>query len=739
MINRLPSLNPEQESAVRHGDGPLLVLAGAGTGKTRTLTSRIAHLIGNRGVSPDRILAVTFTNKAAKEMTERVEEMGAPARGLWISTFHALGVRLLRRHAGELNWPPSFSILDDRASRTVLRRISGALGLPVARKEVREVYRAICRAKNALIGPEEYSRLHADAPNLVKRNAARAYGEYESALRRHRAVDFNDLLVWPVRLFERSQAVLSRYRAQFKHLLVDEYQDTNIAQLKLLTQLGKPRGNVAAVGDDDQCIYTWRGAEPKGILDFEKSFPDARVVTLERNYRSTPEVLEAARSVIRENANRREKKLFAVDRGGRPARESGDPVRLRRAKDEMEEASWIVRKVMGLPKLGEAAVLYRTNAQSRPLEEVLTRRGVAYQLVGGTRFYERREVRRLLAYLRLVVNPDDGEAFDQIANYPARGVGPATRRRLAAFARASGLHLLGAAARAGEAPRIQTRAAEGLERLAAVVRECREMLDTKSASEILDHLAARVGLYDAVAREEGGEERCANLDELAGMAREFDAVEAPELEDEDPELPDLALFLQSVALVADADAHESADDRVSLMTVHSAKGMEFPVVFLTGLEDGLFPLPRDEDEGHDPEEERRLFYVGITRAKERLYLSYARSRLRHGSRRRDGPSTFLYSLPDSVKEQAGAWIGGAGPLPEDGVRLGGEYGPMEDFNQDQPSFAPGERVVHPRFGSGRIVRLSGFGRDLVAQIKFDDGETRKLKARVSKLERDPFH
>ena len=743
------ALNPEQMEAVEHFEGASLVLAGAGSGKTRVLTTRVCHLIMEHGVPAHRIMAVTFTNKAAGEMRERVAEMlGGEPRGIWMGTFHALGARLLRRHAPELGWTRGFTIRDAEQALRQVKKSQKSVAVDPLRWSPKAVRNAISDAKNQLVGVEAFAAAHGEGHDLFLRKVARVYPTYQEDLRKQDAMDFDDLLVLPVRLLEGDGELLKRYAERFSFILVDEYQDTNRAQFRLLELLASEHGNLMVVGDDDQSIYGWRGADIRNILDFEKSFSGARVVRLEQNYRSTPVILEAANAVIRLNYDRKEKTL-RTDRVG------GAPVTCLEAGDEADEARWIVeeieRRMLSHPEWDHRAfaVLYRTNAQSRALEDRFRRRGLPYQVVGGVRFYERREIQDVLAYLRLVSNPLDTDAFDRVVNYPRRGVGRVSLERVAAFAGESGIGLLECAERADEIPGITPAARRGLLGFADVIHRYSAMAVHCTVGEVLDELIEELDLLLGLRREGvEGQDRAENVRELVAAAQDFEAEQVLELDEGDRDaFTDLGLFLQHVALVADIDRHDPGADAVTLMTLHSAKGLEFPVVFISGMEEGLFPLSRAYDETRLLEEERRLFYVGVTRAREKLYLTHARRRRRAGEVTYGMLSSFVHALGNGLEVKATARIRA---VPRESSRVdtepvsprGSAYpDPAEaypGFNQDRPRYVKGERVIHETFGTGTIVELSGFGRDLKVTVDFDDIGRKKLVVRYAALERDYF-
>jgi DNA helicase-2/ATP-dependent DNA helicase PcrA len=756
----LEQLNPEQREAVEHFEGPILVLAGAGSGKTRVLTTRIAHLVQEHGVDATGILAVTFTNKAAGEMRERVRRLLAsdPA-GMWIGTFHSVGARLMRRHAAWAGFASNFSIFDaDQALREVKRAMERRNVSP-KQWSPKAVHGAISAAKNQLVTPAAYAELAGDA---FSRIVAGVYPAYDAALREQNALDFDDLLVRPVELFEGQPLILQRYRDRFQFVLVDEYQDTNRAQYRFLQLIASEHGNLMVVGDDDQSIYGWRGADIRNILDFEQDFPAARVVRLEQNYRSTQNILDAANHVIAVN-RRRKGKTLRTDAG------PGEALTVVECADERDEAEWIGEEIehrrrrQGERRARDFVVLYRTNAQSRALEEAFRRRDLPYQVVGGTRFYERREIMDLLAYLRLLSNSRDAGAFDRIVNYPRRGIGDTTQARLLEWAAERGLSPLEAAARAQECELLRGGPAAALVAFAGLIQRYSALASHLGVGALLEKLIQEIGLADAL-REEGPEglERLENVKELVAGAHEFDETSdtGGEPDDAVADATALDLFLQKVSLITDVDRHDPAADAVTLMTLHNAKGLEFPLVFISGLEDGLFPLARVFDEPADLEEERRLFYVGLTRAERKVYLTYARMRRRGADVVPCKASGFLAPIPERLLERRETprlarhradmetgWRGravtaGAGSLgfrdrrgaghESDG---GGVYIDYTDA-QEAPRFVKGERVRHPQFGRGTIRELSGFGRDLKVVIDFETIGRKKVVVRYANLQKE---
>ncbi|HUX33898.1 MAG TPA: UvrD-helicase domain-containing protein [Gemmatimonadaceae bacterium] len=745
----LDGLNPAQREAVLHHEGPLLVLAGAGSGKTRVLTRRIARLINTHGVRPSQILSVTFTNKAAGEMRERIAALLShdPA-GMWAGTFHSVGARLLRRAAPLVGRSSSYTIYDEDDAQAAIKRLMERHGVSPKQFALRAVRGAISDAKNALVTPDEYASLARDP---FAQAVATVFADYDPTLRRANAVDFDDLLLLPVRILEQHADELDRLRRKFQYLLVDEYQDTNRAQYRLVQLLGAGHGNVCVVGDDDQSIYGWRGADIRNILDFEKDFPDAHIVRLEDNYRSTPPILELANAVISVNTGRMGKTLRATISGG-------ERVTAVRALDERDEADWLVEELRRQRaasgwQLRDFAVLYRTNAQSRALEEALRRHATPYRLVGAVRFYDRREIRDLMSYLKLIANPADDEAFRRAVAVPRRGIGDATVELLAERARAAGIPIFDACTRDDVLDGIRPATRTALAEFTALVSRFREQARESAVDELLTALVADLK-YDEYLRAEGEEMARDRLDNV----RELVAGASETVEDVEGEvgLSPLDLFLQRASLVADVDKLAADADAVTLMTLHNAKGLEFPVVFIAGLEDGLFPLARAYDDPKMLEEERRLFYVGITRAERRLFLLHAESRRRNGEFMPSRPSSFLAAVPEGMLERRdtirvrssgrgimsglsgrgergslGGWSGGSSPARDDDNfrptsaavrRPGRPLGTMEaeDESQDAAVIAVGARVKHRKFGSGTIAEIAGSGLQTKVRVDFDD-------------------
>jgi DNA helicase-2/ATP-dependent DNA helicase PcrA len=750
------ALNPAQCRAVEYGDGPLLVLAGAGSGKTRVLTARIAHLIRERGVRPDRIFAVTFTNKAAGEMRERVAALlGADPRGLWIGTFHSLSARLLRREAPLLGFGPNFTIYDEDDSQALLKRMLEQRELSPKAYPPRALHSLISGAKNRLIDPDEFA---ASAESPLARVAADCFRELGGALQRANAMDFDDLLLFPLRLFREHAERLTYWQRRFDHVLVDEFQDTNAAQYRLVRSLAQLHRNLCVVGDDDQAIYGWRGADVRHMLAFQADFPGTVLVKLEQNYRSTQIILDAANGVIAENRDRLGKTLFTAVPGG-------EAVVLLTAADERDEAEWIAGELAGLAERSDRAyeamaVLYRTNAQSRSFEEAFRMRGVPYRLVGAVSFYERREVKDLLAYLRLIANPADDQAFARTVNVPRRGVGEASLTLLAGTARRWSKPLLEAARAADRIEGLRPGLRDVLRNFASLIDRLREAVGAADPATALEAAIVRTG-YEAWLAEEGveGVERLENVRELVAGAAAWAEVADATGEGEEDGGTLIERYLTQSALVTPTDEFGgSGASGVTLLTVHMAKGLEWPIVALAGLEDGLFPLARTAGEPGGLEEERRLCYVGLTRARERLYLSWARTRYRNGRLELAERSRFLDALPPPVVEERSttpAWSragrdAGLGRSTR-GRGIGGgvpgrrswyveEPEPVFDVDesQDTPRYVKGERVRHRKFGGGVVRDVSGVGRQFKVTVEFDDAGigTKQLLVAYAALERD---
>jgi DNA helicase-2/ATP-dependent DNA helicase PcrA len=725
-------LNPEQREAVEHVDGPLLVLAGAGSGKTRMLTHRIAYLIESGAARPWEILAVTFTNKAAREMRERVEKLvgGEPGdtRGVFVSTFHSSCVRILRRDGSHIGYEPNFAIYDQDDSLALVKRVLRAFELDEKAYPPRGIRSTIDRMKNRGLLPADLSR----EGTLDLQRVREIYQRYQLELRRANALDFGDLLLLTARLFETHPGVLASYQRRWRYVLVDEYQDTNPIQYRLLRLLVAAHRNLCVVGDEDQSIYRFREADIRNILDFEKDFPGAKVVRLERNYRSTQPILSAASAVVANNVERKGKRLY-TDRSG------GEPVRFYEAADERGEAAYVVGELLRMrergKRLGDAAILYRTHAQSRPLEEELLKYNLPYTVVGGTRFYDRAEVKDALAYVRALRNPADTESLLRIVNVPARGIGRTTIERALQAAEQAQTTLWDALARGlGELPSAATRK---IAEFVGLMQSLAPLFAGDAVAQPLATLLDKTGYLRALEAENTveAESRLENLKELLSAVEEFERQNrgvAPDADVEGAPRSLVDLFLEQVTLLADADQVDAGGDRVPLMTAHVAKGLEFPSVFVVGLEEGIFPHFASLEDPSAIEEERRLCYVAMTRAMERLTLSNATMRRMHGSVRYNAPSRFLAEIPEELL--AGRRLRptrASEPLFEPGPRV--DYSDAQWSEDDLPPLRQGMRVEHPIFGAGRITEIAGAGQAAKLTIKFEHAGVKMIKLKYAQL------
>ncbi|MCY1137919.1 DNA helicase PcrA [Actinoplanes sp. Pm04-4] len=754
----LTGLNGPQRDAVTHAGSPLLIVAGAGSGKTRVLTHRIAYLLAERDVHPGQIIAITFTNKAAGEMKERVAHLVGPrARLMWVSTFHSACVRILRAEHEHAGLKSSFSIYDADDSRRLMTLVIRELDLDPKRYSARSLAAQVSNLKNELVEPEEFKD-KAKGPN--ERAVAEAYELYQRRLREAHALDFDDIIMSTVHLFQSHPHVAEAYRRRFRHVMVDEYQDTNHAQYMLVKELVGVKGGevepaeLCVVGDADQSIYAFRGATIRNILEFERDYPDARTILLEQNYRSTQTILSAANAVIDRNTSRKPKRLWS-DQG------AGEQIVGYVADTEHAEADWVAREIDRLGdkegvRPGDVAVFYRTNAQSRVFEEVFIRVGLPYKVVGGVRFYERKEVRDALAYLRAVVNDDDTVSIRRVLNTPKRGIGDRAEACVEALSSRDRVSFGQALRRAKDAPGISTRAANSIADFVQLLDDLREMSATAPPEEVLEVALQRSGLLSELEESLDPQDqgRVENLQELVSVAREYtERVEAQADEDDEAPAATLAGFLEQVALVADADQLPDDDPDhqgvVTLMTLHTAKGLEFPVVFLTGLEDGVFPHTRALGDNNELEEERRLAYVGITRARQRLYLSRAVTRGAWGQPQYNPPSRFTDELPPELvrwertggsytswsgtgggvggrgggdRYRGGGFSGGTPKAQQLASRLGIDGSKLSTASElrQAPKVSAGDRVNHQRYGLGRVVSVEGQGPGARAQIDFGD-------------------
>ncbi len=734
MTDLLAGLNPPQQQAVLHREGPLLILAGAGSGKTRTLTHRVAHLIREGGVAPWQILAVTFTNKAAAEMKERLERLLGDSEPPWVSTFHASCVRILRREIAALGYSSDFTIYDDQDQERLLKQVLKELGVPEKTLKARAAAWAIDGFKNKGLLPEQV-----DTGDYCSELSARVYALYQKRLQQANALDFGDLLLLAVRLFETHPEVLEKYRQRFRYIHVDEFQDTNQVQYRLIHLLASGHRNLCVVGDDDQSIYAWRGAEIGNILGFERDYSGCTTIRLEQNYRSTRAILEAAGQVVAMNVGRKGKTLWTDN-------PEGEKIALEPLPDDMEEARFVATEIAALKKSGrrlrDIAVFYRTNAQSRGLEEALRSQGLPYVMFGGVKFYSRMEIKDILAYLRVLANPADTISARRIVNVPARGIGNTTVGRIGEYEEEAG-GFLGACRLVLERALLRGAAAKKVQAFVALIDSFQERLARLPYPQLTAELIEESG-YGPMLREERTEEargRMENLEQLlAGMEEHFGSEGT------------LQEYLEQVALITDLDSYDPSLDRVTLMTLHAAKGLEFPVVFMTGMEEGLFPHSRSGDGGEEVEEERRLCYVGMTRAMEKLYLSHARRRRVYGDYQFNPPSRFLSEIPASALEDTAppqlhkpaahnlaSIFEQLAPSPfDDDEDSDGDECPFEEEVRVVPDaeegLSIGMQVRHIKFGVGTVRRLEGSGDNQKVTVYFRSAGAKKLLLKFAGLE-----
>ncbi len=715
-VSILDSLNPMQREAAQIVDGPILILAGAGSGKTGCLTHRIAYLMGEGGVDPKNILAVTFTNKAANEMKERVEGLiGIAVKDMWIGTFHSMCARILRIEAEHVGYTRNFTIYDSDDQLSLVKKVMRNLGVPESQVHPSAARGRISRLKNSMIEAEDFE---SSATTYADEIIAKIYRQYQVSLRGNGAFDFDDLLLEPVRIFSEYPDILSKYQRKFRYILVDEYQDTNRPQYVLTKILVQKHRNICVVGDDDQSIYSFRGADLNNILDFEKDYQDVRVIRLEQNYRSTENILALGNAVVSNNKGRRGKELW-TDKG------KGERVGFLNCEDERDEG----RRITGVigdelskngRSLADFALLYRTNAQSRALEDAFRSAGIPYVIVGGVKFYERKEIKDALAYLRVIANPRDSVNLRRIINVPKRGIGDTTVERVETFALRNGLSLFEVLGRLDEIEELTSAARKRITDFKSMIEEFIARKEQVEMDILVRDVVSKTGYLDEL-RSEGtieAESRTENVEELLSAVVNFS-----ERRDD----ASLEAFLEEVSLITDIDRWDDQKDAVTMMTLHSAKGLEFPVVFITGLEDGLFPLSRNIEQGNDLEEERRLFYVGITRAKERLLLSAASRRSRFGNTLWSEPSRFLGEIPPDLIEGT-VRIGKGEYLLEDDVNFK-EYRSSDDVYTDLYDTSwldVGKRVIHPDWGNGKVLKMSGRGEDMKLVVKFKSAEKRLL-------------
>lgn len=755
----LTGMNDRQAEAVQTTDGPLLIMAGAGSGKTRVLTHRIAYLIDEKLVNPWNILAITFTNKAAREMKERAFSLNPATEDCLIATFHSMCVRILRREADHIGYNRNFTIVDPGEQRTLMKRILKNLNLDPKKWNERAILGTISNAKNDLIDEVAYENMAGDMYTEI---VAKCYTAYQKELRQSEAMDFDDLIMLTLRLFDQNPDVLTYYQQRYQYIHVDEYQDTNHAQYQLVKLLASRFKNICVVGDADQSIYGWRGADMQNILDFEKDYPEAKVVLLEENYRSTKTILQAANEVIRNNRNRRPKNLWTQN-------EDGEEIVYYRANDEQDEALFVARTIDQLTREGyshkDFAVLYRTNAQSRTVEEALLKANIPYTMVGGTKFYSRKEIRDVISYLNLIANPSDNISYERVVNEPKRGVGPGTVEKIRNFAASQNVSLLEASSQI-MLSLVKGKTAQSVFDFANLILNLREQLDELTVTELVEIVLEKTAYTEQLVAQGTLESqaRIENIEEFLSVTKNFD--EHSENDTEETGLDKLSRFLNDLALVADTDdAGTQESSEVTLMTLHAAKGLEFPVVFIIGMEENVFPLSRATEEEDELEEERRLAYVGITRAEKVLFLTNANSRLLYGKTNYNLPTRFLNEISSDLLNYQGlarpantsfkaSYVNGktvqfgqgtslAQALQERKRQVGPSsisssqlpFGKNIEATQPDLNWAIGDIVHHKKWGDGTVLEVSGSGSSLELKINFPEVGLKKLLASVAPIEK----
>ena len=756
----LNGMNDRQAEAVQTTEGPLLIMAGAGSGKTRVLTHRIAYLIDEKMVNPWNILAITFTNKAAREMKERAAALNPATQDCLIATFHSMCVRILRREADHIGYNRNFTIVDPGEQRTLMKRILKNLNLDPKKWNERATLGTISNAKNDLVDEVAYANMAGDMYTEI---VAKCYTAYQKELRQSEAMDFDDLIMLTLRLFDQNPDVLTYYQQRYQYIHVDEYQDTNHAQYQLVKLLASRFKNICVVGDADQSIYGWRGADMQNILDFEKDYPEAKVVLLEENYRSTKTILQAANEVIRNNRNRRPKNLWTQN-------EDGEEIVYYRANDEQDEALFVARTIDQMSREGyshkDFAVLYRTNAQSRTVEEALLKSNIPYTMVGGTKFYSRKEIRDVISYLNLIANPSDNISYERVVNEPKRGVGPGTVEKIRDFASSQEISLLDASANILLSP-VKGKAAQAVYNFANMLLDLREHLDDYTVTELVEAVLEKTGYAAALVAQATLESqaRIENIEEFLSVTKNFD--ESPDNPADESGLDKLSRFLNDLALIADTDDGDTESSEVTLMTLHAAKGLEFPVVFLVGMEENVFPLSRASEDEDELEEERRLAYVGITRAEKILYLTNANSRMLYGKTNYNQPTRFLreissdlldyqglarpanssfkVSYTNSDTSKFGQGMSLAQALQErkrqaapSSISTGNL--PFGKSSQSQPSkpevaWAIGDIAHHKKWGDGTVLAVSGSGNSQELKINFPEVGLKKVLASIAPIEK----
>lgn len=764
----LTGMNDKQAEAVKTTEGPLLIMAGAGSGKTRVLTHRIAYLIDEKMINPWNILAITFTNKAAREMRERAVALNPTTSETLIATFHSMCVRILRREADHIGCNRNFTIVDPGEQRTLMKRILKNLNLDPKKWNERAILGTISNAKNDLLDEIAYEH---QAGDIYTQIVAKCYKAYQEELRRSEAMDFDDLIMMTLRLFDKNPDVLAYYQQRYQYIHVDEYQDTNHAQYQLVKLLASRFKNICVVGDADQSIYGWRGADMQNILDFEKDYPEAKIVLLEENYRSTKKILQAANEVIKNNRNRRPKKLWTQN-------DEGEQIVYYRANDERDEAVFVASTIDNIVRekvknFKDFAVLYRTNAQSRTIEEALLKSNIPYTMVGGTKFYSRKEIRDVISYLNLIANTSDNISFERVVNEPKRGVGPGTLEKIRNFAYEQNMSLLDASANIMLSP-IKGKAAQGVYDFANMILNLRDQLDGLSITETVEAILDKSGYLDALSMQQTleSQSRIENIEEFMSVTKNFDETNTDGTEDETG-IDRLGRFLNDLALIADTDDGDVEAAEVTLMTLHAAKGLEFPVVFLIGMEEGVFPLSRASEEPDELEEERRLAYVGITRAEEILFLTNANTRTLFGKTNYNRPSRFLREIPDDLLQYQGL----ARPANSSfGIRFtkdepiqfgqgmslqqalqtrksnvqpqrataaqpfskatgGLPFGKTPNSGKIAIDWKIGDVVHHKKWGDGTVLEVTGSGKTQELKIKFPEVGLKKVLASVAPIQK----
>ncbi|WP_407701335.1 DNA helicase PcrA [Virgibacillus dakarensis] len=717
MNDLLNGLNKEQQEAVKHTDGPLLIMAGAGSGKTRVLTHRIAYLLREKDVAPRNILAITFTNKAAREMRDRVHRLvGAGSEQIWVSTFHSMCVRILRRDIDRIGYNRNFTILDSSDQLSVIKQILKNLNIDPKKIDPRAMLGQISSAKNELVTPEEYSN---NVGNFYERQVAQIYQAYQKMLQKNQSLDFDDLIMQTIHLFKRVPEVLEFYQRRFQYIHVDEYQDTNHAQYYLVKQLASRFQNLCVVGDSDQSIYRWRGADIQNILSFEKDYPTARTIFLEQNYRSTKAILEAANNVIHNNPGRKPKNLWTENADGKQ-------ISYFQGATEQEEALYVTDKIQELTREQgfsprDIAILYRTNAQSRAIEATLMKSTIPYQMVGGQKFYERKEIKDLTAYLRLITNPDDDISFERVVNVPKRGIGKTSIDRLRAYATEHGLSFY-EAVKDVDLTGVSKKAANQLEQFTTLIRSLAQQQEFLTATDMVEAVLERTG-YEKMLKNENtieSQSRLENLEEFMTVTKDFEAGSEDKT---------LVAFLTDLALIADIDRVDDdseQDEKVTLMTLHAAKGLEFPVVFLIGMEENVFPHSRSMFDNDEMEEERRLAYVGITRAEQELYLTHAKMRTLYGRTNMNPISRFIQEIPEELIdgiEQARETMFGGGMFAQKNNEQPKQLKRKAERLQkttgaESQTWMPGDKANHKKWGVGTVVKVQGEGEAMELDIAF---------------------